>query len=79
MLKPFVAGAVFGALVIFVIGAGPNAPVVRPEYKLVQGVVFGQEPTLAVGINREIAAGWELVSVHHSQEQYGFAMMRKGK
>ena len=52
---------------------------VRPEYKLVQGVVFGQEPTLAVGINPEIATGWELVSVHHSQEQYGFAMMKRGK
>jgi|SRR5688500_16685967 hypothetical protein len=77
--KSFLGGALFGAVVVFAIGAGPRQPpAVQPEYKLVQGTVAGQELTLATAINRELPAGWELVSVHHSFEQYGFAMMRKG-
>jgi hypothetical protein len=78
-LKTFVAGSIFGSLVVLALGAGPVAPAARPEYKLVQGTVYGHDLSLGNAINKEIPAGWELVSVHHSHEQYGFAVLRKGK
>lgn len=77
--KSFLAGLMLGAVVVFAMGAGPQPPAVQQEYKLVQGTVHGQDLTLADAINREVPTGWELVSVHHARDQYGFAVMRKGK
>ena len=77
--KSFLAGSILGAVVVFAIGAGPQPPALRPEYKLVQGTVSGQDLSLDDAINREVPSGWELVSVHHARDQYGFAVMRKAK
>ena len=49
------------------------------EYRVVQGVVFGNEGKLEDAINGQAAQGWDFVSASPSKDQYGFAVMRREK
>jgi hypothetical protein len=61
------------------LGIGAGAKSGEPEYVIVQGTVFGREANLDIQINQRVGQGWELVSVAHSTEHYGFAVMRRSK
>jgi len=76
--RSFVLGAALTIAVACGLGAGAQA-VGGVEYSMVQGSVFGQELSLTRAINERVEQGWELVSVAHSTEHYGFAVLKRSK
>jgi len=79
-MKSLILGALVGACIVLSVAAVTASRLHATwEYKVVRGLLVGDEEKLEDSINSHAAQGWDFVSAAPSSDQYGFAVLRREK